>query len=83
MLPMVFAHRFQALPGNVLPRSSASSPVTGGETRSLDVEQEEQEAELMNWAHFNWFTDLHPLVNPKCFQDLIAMDRELRSGKGK
>ncbi len=37
----------------------------------------------VTWDDFNRFTDHHPLVSPKCLTDLIAMDRELRSGKGK
>ncbi|TWT75732.1 Group II intron-encoded protein LtrA [Planctomycetes bacterium CA13] len=37
----------------------------------------------VNWDDFNRFTDLHPLVNPKCLTDLIAMDRKLRSTRGK
>lgn len=37
----------------------------------------------VNWTAFNRFTELHPLVNPKCLTDLIALDRELRSTKGR
>jgi RNA-directed DNA polymerase len=37
----------------------------------------------VNWEAFNRFTDLHPLVAPSRLTDLIALDRELRSTKGK
>ena len=37
----------------------------------------------VNWKAFNRFTDLHPLVNPKCLTDLIALDRARQSTKGK
>jgi RNA-directed DNA polymerase len=37
----------------------------------------------VDWGEFNRFTDLHPLVSPKCLTDLIALDRESRSGKGR
>ena len=30
----------------------------------------------VNWTDFNRFTDLHPLANPKCLTDLIAMNRQ-------
>jgi hypothetical protein len=35
------------------------------------------------WDAFNRFTDLHPLVGPQGLTNLIALDRELRSTKGK
>jgi RNA-directed DNA polymerase len=37
----------------------------------------------VNWEAFNRFTDLHPLVGPQRLTDLISLDRELRSTKGK
>ena len=37
----------------------------------------------MNWDDFNRFTELHPLANPKCLKDLIAMNRELLSARDK
>jgi RNA-directed DNA polymerase len=37
----------------------------------------------VNWEAFNRFTGLHPLVGPSRLTDLIALNRELRSTKGK
>jgi RNA-directed DNA polymerase len=37
----------------------------------------------VNWADFNRFMELHPLVSPKRLTDLIAMDRELIRGRGR
>jgi RNA-directed DNA polymerase len=37
----------------------------------------------VNWDDFNRFTELHPLVNPKCLTDLIAMDRKLMRAGGR
>jgi RNA-directed DNA polymerase len=37
----------------------------------------------VSWDEFDRFMDLHPLVSPKCLTDLIAMDREQISTKGK
>ena len=37
----------------------------------------------VNWDDFNRFTELHPLANPKCLKDLIAMNRELLSARDK
>ncbi len=37
----------------------------------------------VNWVDFTRFTDLHPLASPKRLVDLIAMDRELRSSRGR
>jgi RNA-directed DNA polymerase len=33
----------------------------------------------VSWQAFGCFTELHPLVSPKCLTDLIGLDRELRS----
>jgi RNA-directed DNA polymerase len=37
----------------------------------------------VNWEEINRFTDLDPLVGPSRLTDLNALDRELRSTKGK
>ena len=37
----------------------------------------------VNWDDFNRFTDLHSLASPKRLKDLIAMIRELLSGRAK